>query len=129
MFFRQNRGLFVSFNSKRGQSLSAPTSVLKMNYLWQLKYNVTPNIFLSIFSAKFSQNCTHSAISLLHTLNGSSKDFTTTPSIVKSPHYIIFCISMENFTAFSFTTQSFMTQHFSASDYFWGLIFRQIFLL
>ena len=81
------------------------------------------------FFGKIFKKCTHFVTSLLHTLNGCCKDFTTIPSIVKSPHYIIFCISMENFTAFSFTTQSFMTQHFSASDYFWGLIFRQIFLL
>ena len=37
MFFRQNKGFAVFSNSKRGQNLSAPTSVLKINYLWQLK--------------------------------------------------------------------------------------------
>ena len=37
MFFRQNRDFIVFFNSKRGRNLSAPTSVLKINYLWQLK--------------------------------------------------------------------------------------------
>ena len=37
-----NRGLFVSFNSKQDQNLSAPTSVLKINYLWQLKCECDP---------------------------------------------------------------------------------------
>ena len=34
------------FNSKRGRNLSAPTSVLKINYLWQLKCECDPRPIL-----------------------------------------------------------------------------------
>ena len=44
MFFRQNKGFVVFSNSKRGQNVTAPTSVLKINYLWQLKCEYDPRL-------------------------------------------------------------------------------------
>ena len=45
MFFWQNRGLFISFKSKRGQNLPAPTSVLKINYFVAAEVWIWPETY------------------------------------------------------------------------------------